>query len=219
MNNKFKITLVLLAVALLVTGAAYLAFMKGVNIMRDGLVANYPVVKYVVAGASTEIDSVLQLQIRESEHTALYQALCNACNTSEMQITLPYYARYEIGLNSRYFRIIRDKNTVEVWLPDPALVFCDIKIDQMKVNGVPVSYNKYPALKQELYKTILPVLEKNKSHLHAARQNVAKALIYYFVPYKLDLKLYINNEQQSLPEVPGVTIDVDTYLKRTFSAE
>lgn len=217
--NKARIFLILLLVAIVIAGASYFALMKGVNMMRDGLVANYPVVKYVVAGALVEVDSTLNATISKTEYPDLYNALCNGCKQEQLQISAPYYARYEIGMNTRYFRIIRDKNTVEVWLPEPTLAYCELKFDQMKVNGTSPNIQNFPVFRKIMYEHFLATITKHKANMAAARKNVAKALIFYFVPYKLDLKLYIGNQLQTLPEVPGVTKDIDSYIKENFGQQ
>ena len=72
----------------------------------------------------------------------------------------------------------------------------------------------YALLKSKMYEYLIPLLNKNKANQKVAKNVVAKAVMFYFMPYKFDLKLYINSEQQTLPKVPGVNQTVDEAINQ-----
>ncbi|MES2619312.1 MAG: hypothetical protein V4615_00555 [Bacteroidota bacterium] len=205
----------LFLVAVIVLGAVgALSFLKGVDMVRDGLIANYPTVKYVVQGATVEFfDSLLVTTLVKADNEELFSLLKGDSKSDTLQFAIPYYARYGVDLSVRNFRLFRDGQTVELWLPQSKLLYCELRFERMFVDGKLASSalkgDSYALLKNKLYEHIVPLLEKNKANQKAAKKTVAKAVMFYFMPYKFDLKLYINNEQQTLPKVPGVNQTVD----------
>lgn len=193
------------------------AFFYGMNKVRDGLIANYPTIKYVVNGSLIEVDSSVSFLVNKTEQEVLFTALKNYAIGDSLEVTLPYYGRYGVDLSVRNYRVFRDGQTVEVWLPSSTLVYSELRFDKMVVNGKPYQGENIFSAKKELYDYLLPRLNKQKSHQAKVKRNVAKALMFYFVPYKFDLKLYIDSEAQTLPDVPGVNKDVDEFIKEQFT--
>lgn len=214
-----RIIVFVLVALVLIAGAAYVAFMKGLNIVREGLVANYPTVKNVVTGSLIEVDSVAEYTAIRSENSELFNALAAYAKGDTLQITVPYYGRYGVSLAVRNYRVFRDGETIEVWLPSSTLNYCELKFEQMKLNGAFYAGDNYAAAKRELYNFLLPKLRKHKANQKAAKASAVKSLMFYFVPYKYNLKVYIENEQQPIPDLPGVNKDVDEYLKEQFGNE
>jgi len=127
--------------------------------------------------------------------------------------SIPYYARYGVDLTVRNFRLFRNEETVEVWLPDTKLQYCELKFDRMLLNGKTTS-NCTATLRTKLYEYIIPLLEKNKTNRKISKTATVKTLMYYFMPYKFELKVYIAEEQQTLPSVPGVNQTVDEAINQ-----
>ena len=209
-----KILFFLIAVIILVS-VGLVSFLKGVDKVRDGLIANYPTVKNVVQGATTEFfDSLLVTTITKAENPALFELLKGDSKSDTVELTIPYYGRYGIDLSARNFRVFRDGKTVEVWLPAVKLTYCELKFERMMVNGTTGKGENYSQLKSKLYEVLIPQLEKNRANQKAAKTTVAKAVMFYFIPYGFDLKLYIDNVQQTLPSVPGVNQTVEQAIDK-----
>jgi hypothetical protein len=213
-----NILLFLIAFIILISVGA-VAFFKGVDTVRDGLIANYPTVKNVVQGATTEFfDSLLVTRIAKTDNEELFNLLKGDSKGDTIEVAIPYYARYGVDLSVRNFRVFRDGQTVEVWLPDSKLIYCELNFARMRVNGESaasaIKGESFEALRAKMYEGLLPVLQKDKANHKAAKKTVAKALMFYFMPYKFDLKLYIENVAQTLPLVPGVNQTVDEAINQ-----
>lgn len=193
------------------------AFFYGMNKVRDGLIANYPTIKNVVNGALIDVDSSISIPITKSDNEVLFAALQTYSKGDTLALTVPYYGRYGVDLSVRNYRVFRDGQTVEVWLPSSTLIYCELKFDKMLVNGKAYAGENIFSVKSELYKQLLPILNKQKSHQAKAKKNLAKVLMFYFMPYRFGLKLFIDSELQTLPEVPGVNKDVDEFIKEQFT--
>ncbi len=193
--------------------AAVIGFYKGADKVRDGLIANYPTVKNLVQGASVEVDSVSVITLTKQDNSELFNLLNTTSGNDTLVISIPYYGRYGIDLSVRNFRVFRDGETVQVWMPATRLLYCELKFDQMLLDAIPsgtlFQKGNSTLLKQKMYAYFIPLLERNKSNQKAAKVAVAKSMMYYFMPYKFDLQLYINEEQQQLPVVPGINQTVD----------
>ncbi len=208
-----KKAIISIIVVLLIASAAVIGFLKGADKVRDGLIANYPTVKNLVQGATAEFDSVFVINLTKQDNEELFNLLSAASSNDSLAISIPYYGRYGIDLSVRNFRVFRDGQTVQVWIPATRLLYCELKFDQMSLNSssaVALFRKENSAvLKQKMYEFLIPILEKHKSNQKAAKTAVAKAMMFYFMPYKFDLQLYINEEQQQLPIVPGINQTVD----------
>lgn len=218
-----RILLFLIAV-IIIGSVALVSFIKGVDKVRDGLIANYPTVKNIVQGATTEVyDSLLVTTVTKANNEELYNLLKGDSKSDTIELTIPYYCRYGVDLSVSNFRVFRDKKTVEVWLPAIKLIYCELKFERMMVDGNSglqlLQGDNYPALKNKMYETLIPQLEKNKPNLKAAKTTVAKAVMFYFMPYQFDLKLYIDNVQQTLPDVPGVNQTVDQAINKLLGKQ
>ena len=208
-----KILVFLIAVIILGTVGG-LSYYKGVEKVRNGLVANYPTVKNLVQGATTEFfDSLLVTVITKKDNEELFNLLKGDSKSDSVELAMPYNARYGVDLSVRNFRLFRDGQAVELWLPDSKLMYAELKFEGMAVNGKSavsiINGTDYALLKRKMYEALIPVLEKSKANHKAAKLTVTKAAMFYFMPYKFDLKVYIDNEQQTLPLVPGVNQTVD----------
>ena len=212
--------ILLFLIAIIVLGAVgALSFLKGVDKVRDGLIANYPTVKNVVQGANVEFfDSLLVTTVTKTDNEELFNLLKGDSQSDSVELSIPYYGRYGVDLSVRNFRVFRDGQTVEVWLPDSKLIYCELKFERMLIDGKSGAFalkgESYVLLKNKMYEYLIPVLDKNKSNQKAAKLVVTKAMMFYFMPYKFDLKLYINEQQQTLPKVPGVNQTVDEAINQ-----
>ena len=186
--------------------------------MRDGLVANYPTVKNLVQGAMLEVDSNVTVTISKTDNAELFNLLSTDSKTETAEVTIPYYGRYGIDLSARNFRLFRDGEKVDVALPPVRLLYCELKFDRMLLNGKPavaaLRNDNTPVMKSKMYELLIPLLGKNKSAQKVAKTVIAKALMYYFIPYKFDLQLYIAEQLQELPLLPGVNQTVDEAINQ-----
>lgn len=198
-------------------GAIGAAFFYGLNKVRNGLSANYPTIKSLVRGARIEVDSALVMSFTKEEQPALAAALNSISNADSFTISVPYYGRYEIDMYAHFYRILPEGNSVEMYLPAPHLSYCELHLENLVVNAKGYSGENFQAVRKALYEVALPKLSKHRANLKAAGLSASKALVFYFVPYKLDLTLYIENQLQELPLVPGVNKDVDEYIKEQFA--
>lgn len=219
MKNFKTIGIILLVIALL-AGAYVIGMMKGANLVRNGLLQNYPSVYNIIAGSQVEVDTVVELTLTREQDSSLFALLQGNAKTDTLNVRLPYYGRYGINL-SRYRRVVPDGNLVEVALPDIKMYYCEIKFAEARLNGTPLSAKfeggKYRDITNKLYGYVLPLLSKDKSNKAKARESVIKALAYYILPYKFELRIYIDNELQTIPVIPGANKDVDEFIKEQFN--
>lgn len=208
-----KKILVIILLAILTTAGAVLGYIKGAEKVRNGLVANFPTVKNLVQGTTVEFDSVISVSLTTADDETLFNLLNTDSKADSVSFSIPYYARYGVDLTVRNFRLFRNEETVEVWLPDTKLQYCELKFDRMLLNGKTTS-NCTATLRTKLYEYIIPLLEKNKTNRKISKTATVKTLMYYFMPYKFELKVYIAEEQQTLPSVPGVNQTVDEAINQ-----
>lgn len=216
-----KIIVIVVLVIAAIAGAGFYGFKYGVDLVRKGLVANYPTVKNIVNGAATEVDSTANITLTKAEDEVLFNYLKGDSKNDTIQFSIPYYGRYAVDLSFRNFRIFKNEDgAVEVWLPACMLRYCELKFDGLVVNGKSgiaiFKTDESAAVRKKMYEYLIPAIEKNKANQKMARLTVTKALMFYFMPYKLDLKLYIANELQPLPLVPGVNQSVDDAIKEAI---
>lgn len=208
------ILFVVLAVALL-AGTFFIGLKSGADLVRNGLVANYPTIKNVVQGTQVEIDGQTQVTITKAENPELIKALGVEEEGDTVQLSLPYYGRYGVSIGGAFRALKNEDGEVEVWTPAIALRYCELKFDALMVNGKPVSVVD-AAAKKQLYALFIPLLSKNKENVKAARLATTKALMFYFIPYQLKLNVYIDSQLQDLPLVPGVNQSVDEAIKQAI---
>lgn len=216
----FKIVLLVVVAAVLLAGAYFFGMKSGADLVRNGLIANYPTVKNVVQGTSIEVDSVASVTLAKAENEELFQLLGGDAKADTLNFSIPYYGRYGVP-SVGPFRVLKNGDgEVEVWMPPAKMQYCELKFDGMFINGKPatavVRDENTVELKRKLYDFLIPVLNKNKGNLKAAKLSATKALMFYFIPYKFDLKVYIDNDIQDLPVVPGVNQSVDEAIKKAI---
>ncbi len=220
--KKGKIILLVVLVMAAIAGAGFFGLKYGVGLMQNGLVANYPTVKNIVHGAATEFDSTATITLTKADDEALFDYLKGDLKSDTLQFSIPYYGRYAVDLSFRNFRVFKnEEEAVEVWLPACVLRYCELKFDGLVVNGKPSAAlfksDSGTDIRTKLYAYLIPVIENNKANQKAGKLAATKALMLYFMPYKLDLKVYIANQQQTLPVVPGANQTVDEAIKEAFN--
>ena len=213
-----KVLLVIFVLILIAVGGA-VGFYAGANKVRDGLVANYPTVKNLVQGAFYEKDSTVTLTVTKADQPDLFALLGVAPPAESAEISIPYYGRYGIDLAARNFRLFKtDNSSVEISLPPVRLLYCELKFDRMSLNGQSATAlfktDNAAVIKSKLYEWLIPVLEKEKSAQKQTKTIIAKPLMYYFIPYKFNLELYIAEQRQELPVLPGVNQTVDEAINQ-----
>lgn len=214
-----KIALVVIVFAALLAGVYFVGVKSGADLVRNGLLANYPTVKNVVQSANVEFDTTVTATLTATENAALFNYLKGTAKGDSLEVSIPYYGRYGIDLSVRNFRVFKnDEGAVEVWLPAVVMRYCELKFDGLIINGGAASAalkgDNAAAIRKELYTWLIPLLQKSKPQVKAAKLAETKAMMYYFMPYKFDLKLYIDGEMQNLPLVPGVNQSVDDAIKQ-----
>ena len=217
-----KVILIVVLVIAAIAGAGFYGLKYGTDLVRNGIVANYPTIKNVVHGAVTEFDSTAHIILTKSANEELFNYLKGDLKTDTIQFSMPYYGRYGVDLSVRNFRVFKnDDGAIEVWVPGVMLRYCELKFDGLVVNGKVASTLLQSAnslaIRKKLYEYMIPVLEKNKANLKAAKTTTTKAMMFYIMPYKMDLKLYIGEELQTLPNVPGVNQSVEDAIKEAVN--
>ena len=203
----------------IIAGVHIWGMKSGAELVRNGLVANFPTIKNLILGSAIEVDSTITLSLTKSDNELLFMALKGDSKSDSLWLTIPYYGRYAIDVPARSYRVIRDNETIEAWLPAGKIQYCELKFDKMLVDGKNYTFKENaPQVKNSLYSLLIPALDKIKSHQTALKTNVTKVFMFYFMPYKFQLKVYIDNEQQVLPVVPGINKNVDEYIKEVFGA-
>lgn len=205
-------------VLILIVAVGVLSYLKGIDKVRSGLVANYPTVKNLVQGTAAEFDSVVTVSVTKPADETLFNLLKGDSKSDTVRLSVPYYGRYGIDLSVRSFRLFRDGQTAEVWLPPVHLLYCELKFDRISLNGKPGTWllksDSAAAIKKRLNEKLFPVIENDKANQKATRAAIVKTLMFYFMPYKFDLKVYIDSEQQTLPKVPGINQSVDEAIRQ-----
>lgn len=210
-----KISLLVLLVVVAIVATYFIGYKAGADVVRNGLLANYPTVKNVVQSGDIETDSTLTFTLTAQDDSALFGLLGNSQSSDSIQVSIPYYGRYGIDLAIRHFRFfINDDKDVEMWLPGVTLRYCELKFDQLLINGKPAVAANSPNMHKTMYVYLIPLLGKNRKAQKAAKLAVTKALMYYFMPYKFGLRLYIDKEYQDLPMVPGANLTVEEAAKK-----
>ena len=212
---------ILLVIAFLVVaaGACFMGIKYGADLVRNGIVSNYPTIKNVVHGSYIEVDSSVSVVLTKADDEELFNSLKQFSKVDTILFSVPYYGRYGVDLSVRNFRVFKnDEGAVEVWLPAVTMRYCELKFEGLSINGTSANLLVQSAdvfkIRKKLYAFLIPILEKNKTHQKAARLAVTKAMMFYFLPYKLNLKVYIDNNEQPLPLVPGVNQSVDDAVRQ-----
>lgn len=210
-----KISLFVLLVAAGIVASYFIGYKAGADVVRNGLLANYPTVKNVVQSSDIETDSTVTFTLTAQDDSALFGLLANSQSSDSIQVSIPFYGRYGVDLAIRHFRFfLNDDKDVEMWLPGVTLRYCELKFDQLLINGKPAAAANLPNLHKAMYAYLIPRLEKNRAAQKAAKLAVTKALMYYFMPYKFGLRLYIDKEYQDLPMVPGANVTVEEAVRK-----
>ncbi len=209
------------AAAVIITAAAFFfGKYSGANLVRDGIVANYPLFKSLVSNSVVEKDSTISLSANYTDHKTLF-SLLNLRESDTINFQIPYHAIYGMDLNSKYFRVSKTRNQIEVYLPNPYVRSLDINFEGVLINGKTtnekLSLENNNMLKRDLTEIILLPLSKDKSAIKSANTKITEAVIWLFVPYKFELKMYFDNQNFDLPEIVGLNKDVEKYLKENFS--
>jgi hypothetical protein len=201
--------------------AGYIFGMKsGADLVRNGMVQDYPVIKTLVTGSMVDFDSTVDVSLTMKDDSALFNYLKGTSKSDTIRISIPAYTRYGIDMAAGSVRPFEREDALEIWVPAIKLVYCELRFDRLLVKGQPGAeiMNKAdgPAIRRAFYNYFIPLLNKHKSHIKAAKNNVAKSLMFYFIPFKFNLKVYIDNEQWPLPIVPGVNKSVDEAIRESL---
>ncbi|HLP52943.1 MAG TPA: hypothetical protein VK154_18775 [Chitinophagales bacterium] len=210
-----KISLLVLFVGAAIVATYLIGYKTGADVVRNGLLANHPTIKNVVQSSDIETDSILTFTLTAQDDSSLFNLLSNNRRSDSFRVSIPYYGRYGVDLTIRHFRFfINDDKDVEIWLPGVTLLYCELKFDQLLINGQQAAAANSPNLHKTMYAYLIPLLGKNRASQKAAKLAVTKALMYYFMPYKFGLRLYIDKEFQDLPLVPGANLTIEEAVKK-----
>ena len=203
-------------VCVFIAAAAFFAGKySGANLVRDGLVANYPLFKNIVSNTVTEKDSTLSLNVLYKDQNDLF-ALLGLKESDSLLLHIPYHAIYGQDLNSKYFRVSQTKNLIEVYLPKSYVRTYYINFHRVSANGKNIDKNSSENAKKLLNEMVIIPLNKDRAVVKAANTKIAEAVMWLFVPYKFELKMFFDNQTFPLPEVVGLNKDVDAFIKENI---
>lgn len=200
-------------IALLVAlGAGVFA---GGEMVRRGLVKNYPLFMNTVSQATITADSVYETVIDNSTNPPLHDLMMSISNAEVTRLRVHYHAVYGCDLSAKNYKFNRSGNTLEVLLPKPYVYHLEIKAEQITVNDRPIAttFDKLGPLKRLLAEEMSVPLSKTENHLQAARTKITTSLMWLLLPYGFNLNISFDGRNTPLPKVPGLNQDVDEYLK------
>lgn len=201
--------LVLLVLAIVVAGAVgYFSLMKGVDLVKQGLVDNYPLAKHLIHHTRVRTDTVIELTVSSKDIPGL--------NLSDSAATLriPYRAEYGIDLSVRNYKLFRDGKEVECMLPPIRCLFHSVYTKDVLLNGQAPDAPTKALLQPWMEAQLESLLIRDKRMVAEARLEITKGLMYLFIPYGFGLRLYIDNTRMELPLLPGINQKVDDYLNQ-----
>ncbi len=185
--------------------------------MKDGLTANFYNVKNLVQGTTTDFDSALVVNLTAKDDSVLFNYLKADSKTDTVSIDVPCYTRYGILAKDRFCRVRESEGFTEVWLPDVTLFYSEMKFDKMLLNGKPatalMNSANGVAIRNKMYSYFIPRFEKNKARKKITKDNAVTSLMFYFIPYGIKLKMFIDNELYPLPLVPGLNKDAQEAMR------
>ncbi len=194
----------------LLIATAFAGFYFGSNRVRDGLVANYPTIKTLVNRSYVEIDTSLTFPITAEETPELF-ALSSASKTDSPTLTVNVIAKYGTNLDSHFYKITKHGNELEAMLPKTWVIAYKVVSYTSTIKGV--SENELLSSANKDLATLLPIrLERMKAFQAEAKSKIATALMFYFMPYQFDLKVYFDNQELKLPIVVGLNKKVEEYI-------
>jgi hypothetical protein len=194
----------------LLIATAFAGFYFGSNRVRDGLVANYPTIKTLVNRSYVEIDTSLTFPITAEETPELF-ALSSASKTDSPTLTVNVIAKYGTNLDSHFYKINKNGNEIEAMLPKTWVIAYKVVSYTSTIKGV--SENELLSSANKDLATLLPIrLERMKAFQAEAKSKIATALMFYFMPYQFDLKVYFDNQELKLPIVVGLNKKVEEYI-------
>lgn len=199
-----------LLVVLLVVVASITGFYIGTNIVRDGLVANYPTIKNLVNRSYVEVDTVLTIPISAEETPALFENSL-VKKTDSPTLAVRVLAKYGTNLDTHFYKINKKGNEIEAMLPNTWVL--DYTVLNYTFSAKKLDFSTLNTAANKDMHSLLPLkLEKFKSFHLAAKNKIATALMFYFIPYKFELKVFFSNQQLPLPVVVGLNKDVNEYI-------
>lgn len=199
-----------LLVVLLVVVASITGFYIGTNIVRDGLVANYPTIKNLVNRSYVEVDTVLTIPISAEETPALFENSL-VKKTDSPTLAVRVLAKYGTNLDTHFYKINKKGNEIEAMLPNVWVL--EYTVLNYTFSAKTVDFSTLNSAANKDMRSLLPLkLEKFKSFHLAAKNKIATALMFYFMPYKFDLKLFFSNQQLPLPVVVGLNKDIQSHI-------
>ena len=219
MSRKIWWTFIVITVGV---GAFFIGKFNGANLVRNGIVANYPNFKSLITNAVIEKDSTVTFYLVNKKHADFF-ALLKHPTADTIWMSVPYHAVYGTDLNSKFYKIGQEGNQLEALMPKPYLRSVVVGFDEVKANGKnlfdtygrEVCNQAKPMINEMMYKP----LNKDKIALENARRNITERVMWLFIPYKFDLKIYFANQQYELPEIVGLNKDVDAFLKQSFNQD
>lgn len=194
----------------LLIATAFAGFYFGSKIVRDGLVANYPTIKNLVNRSFVEVDTSLTFPITAEETPALF-ALSSVSKTDSPTLTVRVIAKYGTNLDSHFYKINKNGNEIEAMLPKTWVIEYKVVSYTSTIKGVSEKELQSSANKE--LAILLPIkLEHMKAFQTEAKSKIATALMFYFMPYHFDLKVYFDNQELKLPIVVGLNKKIEEYI-------
>ena len=172
--------------------------------------ANYPTIKTLVNRSFVEVDTSLTFPITAEETPALF-ALSSVSKTDSPTLTVRVIAKYGTNLDTHFYKINKNGNEIEAMLPKTWAI--EYKVVSYTSTIKSVSEKELQSSANKDLATMLPIkLERIKAFQTEAKSKIATALMFYFMPYQFDLKVYFDNQELKLPIVVGLNKDVNEYI-------
>ena len=199
-----------LFVFFLLIATAFTGFYFGSKVVRDGLVANYPTIKNLVNRSYVEVDTILTFPITAEETPVLF-ALSSVSKTDSPTLTVNVIAKYGTNLDTHFYKINKNGNEIEAMLPKTWVI--EYKVVRYTSTLKGVSEKELLSSANKDMSILLPIkLERMKAFQAEAKSKIATALMFYFMPYQFDLKVYFDNQELKLPIVVGLNKKIEEYI-------
>jgi hypothetical protein len=179
------------------------------------LVANYPTIKNLINRTYIEMDSTISIPIYKGlksnqDEVSILDALLESENKDTLFAIVHFRAKFGVDVDSHFFKINRDGDNLEILLPPShVLSYAYDNHSLLRTKNDMEDIALYHIVDEQL----LIQLEKIKYKKNEAKKLITEALMFYFIPYKFNIKMYFDNQEFPLPQVPGLNKDVKEYIE------
>lgn len=191
MNKILQSLIALLLIAALIFAGYQLGRQKGRSQLQTQLTENYSFVREIAELASLEVGGTSQIRSTNLANDGSWTDAFKRMFTEQtVLLSVPYSAKYGVRLNDSLVKIERKDSLVEVHLPAPMLLSLELQLNRMDVisrEGMFSSINpeQYAAFHKQLYTACRAQLERNQTHINAAKESMRKIIVQYFQSFGL----------------------------------